>query len=48
MKKNIIIDVLFISILKSESQVLPVHLATQEQDQWCWAEVSACILDYYC
>jgi len=29
------------------SQVLNVPEITQEQNQWCWAGVSKCILDYY-
>ncbi|WP_080745562.1 T9SS type A sorting domain-containing protein [Porphyromonas gulae] len=29
------------------SQVLPVTEITQLQSEWCWAGVSACILDYY-
>ncbi len=48
MKKVFLTFIILISLLKSEAQVLPVHLFTQEQDQWCWSGVSACILDYYC
>ncbi len=29
------------------SQVLPVPLVAQEQDQWCWAGCSKCVLNYY-
>jgi hypothetical protein len=31
----------------SFSQVLDVPEVTQEQDQWCWAAVSSCVLTYY-
>jgi len=30
-----------------KAQVLNVTEITQEQNQWCWAGVSACALDYY-
>jgi len=32
----------------SYSQILNVPEITQEQNQWCWAGASKCILDYYC
>ena len=48
MKKIILFFVIFISVNQSKSQVLTVSQVTQEQNQWCWAGVSACILDYYC
>lgn len=48
MKNLLILCVIFILIFKVEAQVLPVHLVTQEQNQWCWSAVSACFLDYYC
>ena len=48
MKKFGFIFLLLFLFLKFQAQVLPVHLVTQEQNQWCWAGVSACILDYYC
>lgn len=41
----IILDLLFINALKA--QVLDVKLVTQEQNQWCWAAVSKCVLNYY-
>jgi hypothetical protein len=31
-----------------KSQVLSVNEVIQEQNQWCWAAVSACALQYYC
>jgi hypothetical protein len=31
----------------TEGQILTVNEITQEQNQWCWAGVSKCILDYY-
>jgi hypothetical protein len=31
-----------------QSQILNVGEFIQEQDQWCWAGSSACVLDYYC
>ncbi|MDR0438315.1 MAG: T9SS type A sorting domain-containing protein [Bacteroidales bacterium] len=47
MKKNSIL-IFFLSLLfTSHAQILPVKVLTQEQDQWCWAGVSQCILDYY-
>jgi len=48
MKKIMIFFVIFISVNQLKSQVLNVSAVTQEQNQWCWAGVSACILDYYC
>jgi len=48
MKKLAIIFILLIFVFQIRAQVLPVRLMFQEQDQWCWSGVSACILDYYC
>jgi len=48
MKKISIILVLLIFVFQIRAQVLPIRLMFQEQDQWCWSGVSACILDYYC
>ncbi len=52
MKKAKIIVISFLSLLlisfKSNAQILNVSEIFQEQDQWCWAGASACILDYYC
>jgi hypothetical protein len=31
-----------------QSQILNVSAVTQEQTEWCWAGVSACMLNYYC
>jgi hypothetical protein len=35
-------------MLPGRSQVLNVVAVEQEQDQWCWAGVSGCVLQYYC
>lgn len=48
MKKISLWIAIFLLIGELQSQVLEVKEMTQEQDQWCWAGVSACILDYYC
>lgn len=49
MKKIVIIFfMIIISVMQLKSQVLSVSQITQEQNQWCWAGASACILDYYC
>ncbi len=48
MKKTILLILTLISVGHLKSQVLNVSEIIQEQDQWCWAAVSACILDYYC
>lgn len=45
MKKIILIFILFASALYS--QYLSVPQIIQEQDQWCWAGTSSCILNYY-
>src|SRR5690349_4229525 len=31
----------------AQTQTAPVSVVKQEQDQWCWAADSKCILDYY-
>ena len=39
---------LLVSIpLYSLAQILPVEEVTQEQNQWCWAASSLCVLKYY-
>ncbi|MCX6280333.1 MAG: T9SS type A sorting domain-containing protein [Bacteroidetes bacterium] len=50
MKKSAIIVLILSFILRAHlnAQVLNVPEITQEQNQWCWAGVSACTLDYYC
>lgn len=48
MKKIILFLMIFVSVNQLKAQVLNVSEITQEQDQWCWAGVSSCILDYYC
>jgi hypothetical protein len=48
MKKVCLFHILMFFFLSFQAQVLPVHLVTQDQNQWCWSGVSACILDYYC
>lgn len=45
LKKYIL--VLFLAVVSTYGQVLQVSQEIQEQDQWCWAGVSSCILDYY-
>ncbi len=47
-KAAIFIFVLLISSGILKSQVLDVNEVIQEQNQWCWAAVSACALQYYC
>ncbi len=48
MKKAFIFFVLILSVIELKSQVLDVKEITQRKNQWCWAGVSACVLDYYC
>ncbi|MCX6286633.1 MAG: T9SS type A sorting domain-containing protein [Bacteroidetes bacterium] len=50
MKKiaGIVLLLTFIVHVQLKGQVLNVPEITQEQNQWCWAGVSACALDYYC
>ncbi len=43
-----IIITAFISNSVLKGQILNVDEVIQEQDNWCWAAVSACVLDYYC
>ncbi|MDQ3109454.1 MAG: T9SS type A sorting domain-containing protein [Bacteroidota bacterium] len=49
MKRNLffsfVFSFVFFGIIKA--QVLNVPQIIQEQNQWCWAGVSKCILDYY-
>lgn len=48
--KNIyilIIVITFIANAPLKAQILNVNEIFQEQDQWCWAGSSACVLDYY-
>ena len=49
MKKFLIFPFVFALLLSGEvkSQVLNVPLVVQEQNQWCWAGCSKCILDYF-
>src|SRR6185437_8312909 len=46
MKKYFTVAALFCSFIVN-AQILPVSLVVQEQDQWCWAGCSKCILNYY-
>jgi len=51
MNKTIIFlfGVLFLTMNSPvRSQVLNVPEVFQEQNQWCWAGVSSCVLDFYC
>lgn len=43
----IILLILFIGNKASLAQILTVNKVIQEQNEWCWAGVSKCILDYY-
>ena len=45
---SILFFVYLLSVFQSYSQVLNVKKVTQEQSQWCWTGITACILDYYC
>lgn len=48
MKKTILILLVTLLCLNGlKAQVLDVPLVTQEQNQWCWAGVTSCILSYY-
>lgn len=49
MKRNLFFSIIFSLAFSSitNAQVLNVPLVVQEQNQWCWAGVSNCILDYY-
>jgi hypothetical protein len=48
MKKIFFVFLGIFLFFNNQAQVLPVRLMFQEQNQWCWSGVSACILDYYC
>ena len=47
--KRIYIITIFTFLFQANlfSQILNVKEITQEHDQWCWAGVSSCILDFY-
>lgn len=48
MTKRFVFLIVFLSLfIAKQAQILPVKVVTQEQNQWCWAGVSQCILDYY-
>ena len=48
MKKHIVIIIFYLLVLNNLlAQILRVNLITQEQNQWCWAAASKCLLDYY-
>jgi hypothetical protein len=49
MKKKLILPFLFSLVFSAftNAQVLNVPQVIQEQNQWCWAGCSKCILDYY-
>ena len=47
MNKILIISIFSIFSYTIKAQVLNVNLVIQEQNQWCWAAVSKCVLDYY-
>lgn len=48
MKKVILCVLVLIASINLKSQVLDVTQVIQEQSQWCWTGVTACVLDYYC
>ena len=49
MKRKLILPLVFSLVFSgtANAQVLNVPQTIQEQNQWCWAGVSKCILDYY-
>lgn len=49
MKRKLILPLVFSLVFSifTNAQVLNVPQTIQEQNQWCWAGVSKCILDYY-
>src|ERR1043166_5424105 len=49
MKKIYFTIVLFVfaGCMMLNAQVLTVPQVIQEQDQWCWAGTTKCVLDYY-
>ena len=47
MNKIITTIAILIAGVSSQAQVLTVSLVTQEQNQWCWAGCTKCILNYY-
>ena len=46
-KLLILINIYLLSVIDLSGQILPVSLVIQEQNQWCWAAVSKCVLEYY-
>jgi len=48
MKKIPILIFAILLPVQLTSQVLNVNEFIQEKNQWCWAAVTACVLDYYC
>ena len=47
MRKYFLIVAIFICSVGANAQVLGVPLVTQEQNEWCWAGCTKCILSYY-
>jgi hypothetical protein len=47
MKRILIFICTFFVIFSAKTQVLELPEVTQEQNEWCWAGVSKCVLDYY-
>jgi hypothetical protein len=47
MKKYITIIIVLLSSSLIKAQQLNVPLTIQEQDQWCWAGCTTCMLNYY-
>lgn len=48
MKRILFLITVLLITIQLKSQVLNVNEFIQEKSQWCWAAVSACVLDYYC
>src|SRR5512140_1901508 len=43
----LLLNISLLVLIDLKGQILPVTLVIQEQNQWCWAAVSKCALDYY-
>jgi Secretion system C-terminal sorting domain len=47
MKKYLVSALLLLAASSGRAQIVTVPLVVQEQNQWCWAGCSKCILDHY-
>lgn len=45
--QSILLILTFVSGISCNAQTLRIKECLQEQDQWCWAAATQCILDYY-